>query len=107
MTCVSCSNRQFMQPPYVATFLFLNTMGYLLQKKMIRAWTTAVASQYSRLNVAVTLADIEGSRINNDRLLYHSCHSSKCCCQVPGIDCGGFMRRLSISRHLAGANPGH
>ncbi|KAK6219307.1 hypothetical protein LQW54_002295 [Pestalotiopsis sp. IQ-011] len=30
-------------PPYVATFLFLNTVGYLLHKKVIRPWTTAVA----------------------------------------------------------------
>ncbi|KJR89276.1 uncharacterized protein SPSK_06201 [Sporothrix schenckii 1099-18] len=37
------TNSQLMNiPPYVATFLFLNTLGYLLQKKIIRPWTTAV-----------------------------------------------------------------
>ncbi|KAL4899216.1 hypothetical protein BDW74DRAFT_171679 [Aspergillus multicolor] len=30
-------------PPYVACFLFLNTMGYCLHRKWIRPWTTAVA----------------------------------------------------------------
>ncbi|OTA98591.1 hypothetical protein M426DRAFT_107838 [Hypoxylon sp. CI-4A] len=30
-------------PPYVSAFLFLNTIGYLLHKKTIRPWTTAVA----------------------------------------------------------------
>ncbi|KAF7530998.1 hypothetical protein G7054_g9296 [Neopestalotiopsis clavispora] len=29
-------------PPYVATFLFLNTVGYLLHKNVIRPWITAV-----------------------------------------------------------------
>ncbi|KAH8204772.1 hypothetical protein TruAng_001106 [Truncatella angustata] len=33
-------------PPYVVTFLFLNTVGYLLHKKIIRPWTTAVASTF-------------------------------------------------------------
>lgn len=32
------------QPPYVGAFLFLNTVGYFLHKKIIRPWTTAVAS---------------------------------------------------------------
>ncbi|KAF2103054.1 retrograde regulation protein 2 [Rhizodiscina lignyota] len=30
-------------PPYVACFLFLNTCGYMLHRKWIRPWTTAVA----------------------------------------------------------------
>ncbi|KAE9379392.1 MFS general substrate transporter [Stipitochalara longipes BDJ] len=30
-------------PPYVSCFLFLNLMGYMLHKKWIRPWTTAVA----------------------------------------------------------------
>ncbi|KAL4734397.1 major facilitator superfamily domain-containing protein [Aspergillus similis] len=30
-------------PPYVACFLFLNTVGYCLHNKWIRPWTTAVA----------------------------------------------------------------
>jgi MFS family permease len=38
-----------LQPPYISCFLFLNLMGYMLHKKWIRPWTTAVASksQYS------------------------------------------------------------
>ncbi|CAK7207859.1 hypothetical protein SEUCBS139899_010674 [Sporothrix eucalyptigena] len=39
----STTNSQLMNiPPYVATFLFLNTLGYLLQRNIIRPWTTAV-----------------------------------------------------------------
>ncbi|KAI5864156.1 MFS general substrate transporter [Durotheca rogersii] len=30
-------------PPYVTAFLFLNTVGYFLHRKVIRPWTTAVA----------------------------------------------------------------
>ncbi|KAH8812169.1 retrograde regulation protein 2 [Xylogone sp. PMI_703] len=30
-------------PPYVSCFLFLNTIGYMLHKKWIRPWTTAVS----------------------------------------------------------------
>ncbi|PVI00190.1 retrograde regulation protein 2 [Periconia macrospinosa] len=30
-------------PPYVAVFLLLNTLGFMLQRKWIRPWTTAVA----------------------------------------------------------------
>ncbi|KAI1473999.1 MFS general substrate transporter [Daldinia eschscholtzii] len=38
------SNSQLMNiPPYISAFLFLNTLGYFLHKKMIRPWTTAVA----------------------------------------------------------------
>ncbi|KAL2862468.1 major facilitator superfamily domain-containing protein [Aspergillus lucknowensis] len=38
------ANSQLMNiPPYVACFLFLNTVGHCLQKKWIRPWTTAVA----------------------------------------------------------------
>ncbi|CAK7231674.1 hypothetical protein SBRCBS47491_008011 [Sporothrix bragantina] len=38
------TNSQLMNiPPYVATFLFLNALGYFLQRKIIRPWTTAVA----------------------------------------------------------------
>ena len=32
-----------LQPPYVSVFLFLNTMGFMLHKKWIRPWTTAVS----------------------------------------------------------------
>lgn len=34
-------------PPYVGAFVFLNTVGFLLHKKIIRPWTTAVASMCS------------------------------------------------------------
>ncbi|KAI1334555.1 major facilitator superfamily domain-containing protein [Xylariaceae sp. FL0016] len=38
------SNSQLMNiPPYVSGFLFLNTLGFLLHRKIIRPWTTAVA----------------------------------------------------------------
>ncbi|OTA94235.1 hypothetical protein M434DRAFT_30144 [Hypoxylon sp. CO27-5] len=38
------SNSQLMNiPPYVSAFLFLNVIGRLLHKKLIRPWTTAVA----------------------------------------------------------------
>lgn len=38
------ANSQLMNiPPYVGAFLFLNTVGYFLHKKIIRPWTTAVA----------------------------------------------------------------
>ncbi|CAJ2500306.1 Uu.00g031590.m01.CDS01 [Anthostomella pinea] len=38
------SNSQLMNiPPYVTSFLFLNTVGYFLHKRVIRPWTTAVA----------------------------------------------------------------
>jgi len=37
------------QPPYVSCFLFLNLMGYMLHKKWIGPWTTAVASRTSPL----------------------------------------------------------
>ncbi|KAL4977162.1 major facilitator superfamily domain-containing protein [Aspergillus desertorum] len=38
------ANSQLMNiPPYVACFLFLNTVGHCLHKKWIRPWTTAVA----------------------------------------------------------------
>jgi len=30
-------------PPYVSCFIFLNVLGYMLHKKWIRPWTTAVA----------------------------------------------------------------
>ncbi|KAL1892010.1 hypothetical protein Sste5346_007354 [Sporothrix stenoceras] len=39
----STTNSQLMNiPPYVATFIFLNVIGILLQKNIIRPWTTAV-----------------------------------------------------------------
>ncbi|SPO07281.1 uncharacterized protein DNG_09975 [Cephalotrichum gorgonifer] len=38
------ANSQLMNmPPYVCAFLFLNTIGFLLHRKIIRPWTTAVA----------------------------------------------------------------
>ncbi|KAL4914825.1 major facilitator superfamily domain-containing protein [Aspergillus aurantiobrunneus] len=40
----STANSQLMNiPPYVACFVFLNTLGHCLHKKWIRPWTTAVA----------------------------------------------------------------
>ncbi|KAL7624706.1 hypothetical protein AAE478_006277 [Parahypoxylon ruwenzoriense] len=38
------ANSQLMNiPPYITSFLFLNTVGHFLHKKVIRPWTTAVA----------------------------------------------------------------
>ncbi|KAJ5641862.1 Major facilitator superfamily domaingeneral substrate transporter [Penicillium lividum] len=43
----STASAQLMNiPPYVVCFFFLNTVGYLIHKKWIRPWTTAVASKY-------------------------------------------------------------
>lgn len=39
-------------PPYVSCFLFLNLMGYMLHKKWIRPWTTAVASRWNNPNLS-------------------------------------------------------
>lgn len=33
------------KPPYVAACVFLNIIGYLLHKKILRPWTTAVGSK--------------------------------------------------------------
>lgn len=31
------------KPPYIASFLFLNTVGFFLHRKTIRPWTTVAA----------------------------------------------------------------
>ncbi|OKL62497.1 hypothetical protein UA08_02534 [Talaromyces atroroseus] len=44
----STANSQLMNiPPYVACFIFLNTVGYMIHRKWIRPWTTAVAIRLS------------------------------------------------------------
>ncbi|KAH6655237.1 major facilitator superfamily domain-containing protein [Truncatella angustata] len=45
-------------PPYVVTFLFLNTVGYLLHKKIIRPWTTAVAIESTTIICYIILITV-------------------------------------------------
>ncbi|KAL2787659.1 major facilitator superfamily domain-containing protein [Aspergillus keveii] len=56
------ANSQLMNiPPYVACFLFLNTIGHFLQKKWIRPWTTAVAIESTIILCYILLITIHNS----------------------------------------------
>ncbi|KAJ5711500.1 Major facilitator superfamily domain general substrate transporter [Penicillium malachiteum] len=58
----STASAQLMNiPPYVACFFFLNTMGYLLPKKLIRPWTTAVAIESTTIICYIILITVPSS----------------------------------------------
>ncbi|KAL4950999.1 major facilitator superfamily domain-containing protein [Aspergillus filifer] len=62
------ANSQLMNiPPYVACFLFLNTVGYCLQKKWIRPWTTAVAIESTIIICYIILITV-----SNPIVKYHA-----------------------------------
>ncbi|GAD98061.1 hypothetical protein PVAR5_6749 [Paecilomyces variotii No. 5] len=46
-------------PPYVACFIFLNIIGVLLHKKMIRPWTTAVSIQSTTIVCYIILSTVK------------------------------------------------
>ncbi|KAJ6091178.1 hypothetical protein N7467_003147 [Penicillium canescens] len=48
-------------PPYVACFLFLNTVGHLLHKGWIRPWTTAVAIESTTIICYIILITVRNS----------------------------------------------
>ncbi|KAF9887182.1 hypothetical protein FE257_010436 [Aspergillus nanangensis] len=48
-------------PPYVACFFFLNILGYLLHKKWIRPWTTAVAIESTMIICYIVLITVRNS----------------------------------------------
>ncbi|KAJ5164449.1 Major facilitator superfamily domain general substrate transporter [Penicillium coprophilum] len=48
-------------PPYVACFLFLNTLGYWLHKGWIRPWTTAVAIESTIIICYIILITVPNS----------------------------------------------
>ncbi|KAJ5915248.1 hypothetical protein N7454_011143 [Penicillium verhagenii] len=58
----STASAQLMNiPPYVACFFFLNTLGYLLHKKWIRPWTTAVAIESTTIICYIILITVKSS----------------------------------------------
>ncbi|KAJ5247237.1 hypothetical protein N7468_002220 [Penicillium chermesinum] len=55
----STANSQLMNiPPYVACFLFLNAIGYMLHQKWIRPWTTAVAIEFTTIVCYIILITV-------------------------------------------------
>ncbi|KAK9419067.1 putative Major facilitator superfamily domain-containing protein [Seiridium unicorne] len=48
-------------PPYVSTFLFLNIVGYLLHKKIIRPWTTAIAIESTTIVCYIILVSVSNA----------------------------------------------
>ncbi|EXJ93281.1 hypothetical protein A1O1_01673 [Capronia coronata CBS 617.96] len=48
-------------PPYVACFLLLNTLGYLIHKKWIRPWTTAVAIEGTTIVCYIILITVHNA----------------------------------------------
>ncbi|KAL4878078.1 major facilitator superfamily domain-containing protein [Aspergillus karnatakaensis] len=48
-------------PPYVACFIFLNTVGHCLHKKWIRPWTTAVAIESTIIVCYIILITVPNS----------------------------------------------
>ncbi|KAL3473695.1 major facilitator superfamily domain-containing protein [Aspergillus californicus] len=60
----STANSQLMNiPPYVACFVFLNTVGYLLHRKLIRPWTTAVAIESTIIICYIILITVSNSTV--------------------------------------------
>ncbi|PVH77331.1 MFS general substrate transporter [Cadophora sp. DSE1049] len=63
-------------PPYVACFIFLNTLGHCLHKKWMRPWTTAVTIEFTSIICYVLLITV-----NNPVVRYH--------CLIVAISCAG------------------
>ncbi|RDW89758.1 hypothetical protein BP6252_01790 [Coleophoma cylindrospora] len=63
-------------PPYVACFIFLNTVGYLLHKKWIRPWTTAVAIEATTIICYILLITVPNAVV-------------KYLCLIVAVSCAG------------------
>ncbi|RDL41382.1 MFS general substrate transporter [Venustampulla echinocandica] len=50
-------------PPFVACFFFLNTLGWLLHKRLIRPWTTAVAIEFTTIICYILLITVPNSTV--------------------------------------------
>ncbi|KAK7748332.1 hypothetical protein SLS62_008700 [Diatrype stigma] len=56
------ANSQLMNiPPYVGAFVFLNTVGFFLHKKIIRPWTTAVAIESTIIICYIILVTVSNA----------------------------------------------
>lgn len=95
-------NTDNLQPPYISAFLLLNTLGFMLHRKWIRPWVTAVSSTSSpeMSTVNGTIADLD-SRVYNHNRVHHPTHSQQPSCEVPCNYRGGCLCGMRISSHLA------
>ncbi|KAH8690018.1 major facilitator superfamily domain-containing protein [Talaromyces proteolyticus] len=50
-------------PPYVACFFFLNTVGYMIHRKWIRPWTTAIAIEATTIICYIILITVHNSTV--------------------------------------------